>query len=101
MSHSHSHSHHSPSVPAPTGYWRNEACSAKTDLVTEYLNTYLEWRETYGLADSCMEELLGAVLAEFERGHPPAVHAELQSLVYMIKTQVHEAREQRDVSALA
>ena len=64
------------------------------DLVAEYLQTYLEWRDRYGLRDACMEELLAAVLAECER--VPAtrpVHGDLQSLANTIEAELRAAQE--------
>jgi hypothetical protein len=65
------------------------------DLVAEYLQTYLEWRDRYGLQDACMEELLAAVLAECER--VPAtrpVYGALQSLAHTIEAELRAAQEE-------
>lgn len=64
------------------------------DLVAEYLQTYLEWRDRYGLRDACMEELLAAVLAECER--MPAtrrLHGDLRSLAHTIEAELRAAQE--------
>jgi hypothetical protein len=37
------------------------------DAASEYLRTYHEWRTTYGLQDSCINELRLAILAESDR----------------------------------
>jgi hypothetical protein len=41
--------------------------SANADLVNEYVDTYMEWSSTYGIADGCMEELMAALRVESER----------------------------------
>lgn len=70
------------------------ANDASDDLVAEYLQTYLEWRDRYGLQDACMEELLAAVLAECER--MPAtrhLHSDLKSLAHTIEADLRAAQE--------
>jgi hypothetical protein len=62
------------------------------DLVAEYLQTYLEWRERYGLQDACMEELLAAVLAESERvAGAKRLQRDLQALAHMIEAELRAA----------
>ena len=39
-----------------------------SDLASEYLRTYREWRYVYGLHDPCIEELKAAILADSDRG---------------------------------
>lgn len=64
------------------------------DLVAEYLQTYLEWRDRYGLQDACMEELLAAVLAECDRMHiARRLQSDLRSLAYTIEAEMRAAQE--------
>lgn len=64
------------------------------DLAAEYLQTYLEWRERYGLQDDCMEELLAAVRAECERVHPSRhLQSNLRSLAQMIEMELRAAQD--------
>lgn len=64
------------------------------DLAAEYLQTYLEWRERYGLQDDCMEELLAAVRAECERVHTARhLQGNLRALAQMIETELRVAQE--------
>ena len=67
---------------------------ARGDLVAEYLQTYLEWRERYGLQDACMEELLAAVLAECEGTHTTRrLQSDLRSLAQTIEGELRAAQE--------
>jgi hypothetical protein len=40
---------------------------AGDDAASEYLRTYHEWRDIYGMQDPCIDELRLAILAESER----------------------------------
>lgn len=64
------------------------------DLAAEYLQTYLEWRERYGLQDDCMAELLAAVRAECERVHASRhLQSNLRSLAQMIEMELRAAQD--------
>jgi hypothetical protein len=70
------------------------ANGASDDLVAEYLQTYVEWRDRYGLQDACMEELLAAVLAECERVPVTRhLHGDLRSLAHTIEAELRAAQE--------
>ncbi len=63
------------------------ASSASTlDLAAEYLQTYRQWRNLYGMADACIEELKAEILEACEEPSMTIEHREkLFSLAQLIE----------------
>jgi len=56
------------------------------DPAAEYLRTYREWRDLYGLGDPCIEELKAAISLDSERdSHTIPQRDRLEMLVLLIE----------------
>jgi hypothetical protein len=66
-----------------------------SDLASEYLRTYREWRYVYGLDDPCIDELKAAIVAECAREALTLEQRDrLECLVRLIDREQRQAMEQ-------
>lgn len=59
------------------------------DLLTEYVETYVEWSTAYGITDACMEELMAALRVESER---PTLEPRVRSALTDLASAIEEER---------
>lgn len=46
----------------------DHSAATAADVVASYWQTYYDWRNQYGVTDTCMEELRAAILVELDSG---------------------------------